>query len=111
MATASTIPISIRQEAADRIAELGLVNEFDRMMDFITQLSGVAALAVRLAHHPEGEDEPQVLVDAFFPGEAGVIAGTRVAWDKWCDWMVANVTPDFARHFMLMPISRFAKAM
>ncbi len=105
MASISTIHVTISPEAAAHVATFGQQCEFEQILDYVSQLPGLAALNVILAFDPEGQDDPRVLLDAYFPPVGPNVPRTYEAWDQWCTWMIANFTGDVTRHFMLMPIS------
>ncbi len=99
MADASTVPITVTPEAAERIAELGVQAEFQQMLDRAVQL--VPALKrVEVVLEPaydEGAD-PFVVIQATHGGPWE--SGSR-AEDEWGKWKIFAFHPDVHRHFQM----------
>jgi hypothetical protein len=69
MATATTMPVIISDEADTRIAELGMRREFDEIVEHARQtLPGLWKIEVSLSFHPEEpETPPTIVIDAYRP--------------------------------------------
>src|SRR5260370_25149084 len=62
MMNPTTIPITIAPEAAERVAELGMQRELERMLDFLREVSGVLSVDVQLAlPYDTGDETSSVL--------------------------------------------------
>src|SRR5262249_11592159 len=58
-----TVPLTVTQEAAARVAELGMQREFDQMLEHMRQtVPGLLAIEVELAEPYDTGDEPRVLI-------------------------------------------------
>jgi hypothetical protein len=99
MATGTMIPVEISTEAQQHIAQLGLVREFEEMIEHVKQtMPGTQKIDVRLDVWPEE------------PGDLGIVimphrshpGGDDSTDREWIAWIVDTYTPDVLRHFSLI---------
>ena len=100
MTSATTIPLTVTTEAADRVAELGYQAELDRMLEYTRHVvTGVQALEVFLVPPYDTGDEPGIIIQATCdPAARDVNDPVERRWD---DWTIATFAPDVYRHFVL----------
>jgi len=102
MAMPTTVPITIRPEAAARVAELGMQAEFERMVEHTVQtVPGLRSIDVRLALPYDTGDEVRVLLEAMlekpFPGSH------RVSLD-WIAWKHETFSREVCECFGIMTV-------
>jgi hypothetical protein len=105
MTDSSTIPVTIRPEAAARVDELGLQQEFEQILGFVCRnFSGLSRLDVILSEPYDHVDDPIVYFEPHVlhppPGEEP----DREPWQSWCHWMTSAFSPDVLRHFNLSEV-------
>ena len=100
MNPATTIPLTVTPEAADRVAELGYQGELDRMLEFLRQvLTGLQGLEVYLVPpYDTGDEDGLIIQAACDPATRDV---NRKAKHRWRDWRFQTFSPDVYRHFVL----------
>jgi|SRR5580704_16556335 hypothetical protein len=102
MSTATTVPLSVAPEAASRIAELGLQDEFDQMLEHTRQvIPGLRSISVLLAPPYDTDDEPRVIIEPTMDDPHLVHDRTEREWGRW---MVNTFSPDVGRHFCLLTV-------
>jgi hypothetical protein len=101
MQTTSTIPVTISDEAAARVAELGMQREFEEMLEYLkTNVPGVRSIAVTLDFAPWMSPEPAVLFDA----ERRQLEGEDdPAYWKWNEWLIRTFPQEVGQHFATLP--------
>ena len=103
MSTALSTPVITSQEAATRVAKLGMESELARMLEHVRhEVPGLQSIKVTLEYDPEGEDEPRVVI--WCP-----ISHRGLNYDPIEDelgvWKVSNFPSQVCQHFvMLVPI-------
>jgi len=96
----TTVPITITDEAKDYVAELGLQEPFQRMLDHtVASILGLRELRVSL--QPAYDvGAPCVLLDAITPPPpAGRYDPTE---DEWGRWKMSTFPPEVFQHFVLL---------
>lgn len=104
MVPSVTFPITIDTRAATLVDQLGLNREFDQMLGFVQQLSGLTGIEAVYSEPMEGDDEPRVVLEAHVELPPTTQKTLVPHWNRWCDWLVRHVSPDASRHFTLMLI-------
>lgn len=101
MVTALIVPVTITPEAAERVAELGMQTELERMLEHTKQaVDGLLRIDVNLAPPYDTGDEPGILIEpvsckSFRLGDAADRA--------WGEWKIDTFPPDVCRHFAMLP--------
>ena len=99
MASVSQVRVTTSHEAAARIAELGLRNVVDRMLDYAVQhLPDLDRIDVTLYDRYEIGDQPGLAIDAYSHGRSDPAGKTERDLDLW---MVAEFPPDTLQHIIL----------
>ena len=102
MITTTTIPVTVTPEAAERVAELGMQAELERMLEHSRQtVPGLRAIEVQLALPYDTGDETSVIIQAT---RAGPFRPEDPTQRKWDDWQMNSFSPDVYRHFILMTL-------
>ena len=86
MATATTIPVIVSEEAAAHVAKLGMRSEFDEIVEHARQtLPGLRKIEVTLSYLvDEPETPPKVALDAYRPWLSQQEEATiHDAWSRW----------------------------
>lgn len=98
----SIIPFKVTQEAADYIAEIGLQEPFQRILDQIPKhFPFVHEIAVSLVDPQDLGGGPRVVFDVTrdHPASKDDSAGRQ-----WNSWMIETFPPEVFQHFTLFPI-------
>ncbi len=102
MRTLTSVPVAVTPEAANRIGELRMHTEFDRMIEHTLEIvPGLQRIDVILVPAYDTEDEPGITIEATREGPYN--KDDRTDWD-WGDWFVDSFPPDVCRHFVLLSI-------
>src|SRR5947209_4902243 len=84
MATPPTIPVQIEEEAATRIAELGLQHEFEMILEHTKQtVVNLRSIDVTRYDDLSEPGPPRVLFIAWLNGDQAEEDPTREQWVKW----------------------------
>jgi hypothetical protein len=98
----TSIPIEIRSEAAERVGELGMREQLDRMLDHTCQsMAGLRSLEVQLSPVYDPGDEPTIVIQATVEGTG---PGDDARERLWGQWKVETFSPDISRHFVLLTV-------
>jgi hypothetical protein len=101
MMNPTTIPVTIAPEAAERVAELGMQRELERMLDFLRQeVPGVLSVAVQLALPYDTGDETSIVLEVPLNRPFSDASGRR----QIRDWMVAALPPVVNRYFTILTV-------
>jgi hypothetical protein len=96
----AAVPVSVTPEAAARVAELGMQDQFEAMLDHARgTVPGLRRIEVTLAPRYETGDEPGVSIEAFTAGPFA--PGDRTTWN-WNAWMIDTFPPSVCEHFALL---------
>ncbi len=100
MSNTTTIPATVSDEAAARIAELGVQGPFDRMVEQAVKIPGLRRLEVSLAPAYDAGDDPRVILDAICDG--AVFDPADPTGRTFSEWKVTTFPPEVFRHFCLL---------
>ena len=101
--TEATIPVMIAEDAAARVAELGMQREFEQMVEHIKRTApGLRAIRVTLEYDPACPSlEPQVVILAHRDDLSREEAlEDRTGWD-WGAWQGETFPPQAFQHFVM----------
>jgi hypothetical protein len=102
MMSPTTIPVTIAPEAAERMAELGMQRELERMLDYLRQeVPGVLSVDVQLALPYDTGDETGIVLEVPLDRPWSDATGRR----QICDWMVETLSPDANRYFTILTVA------
>ena len=103
-----TVPITITDEAKDYVAELGMQEPFQRMLDHAVET--ISALReLRVSVQPAYDlGAPCVLLDAVTPPPRSGYYDTTE--DEWGRWRVTTFPPEVFQHFVLLVVYEPADA-
>ena len=102
MATTSAVRITVSDEAAARIAELGMQREFEQMLDKAKEVVPyLRSIGVTLEYHPEEEMDPQVVIwchrgDTDWEKDTSMSDFTR--------WKVVTFPPEVCIQFVMLTV-------
>jgi hypothetical protein len=103
MATTANVPITIAPEAAAHVAELGLQQEFEQMLEHTKQaVPGLRAINVILTYDPETGDDPRIIIEALKPQPARPEEDTSQFDYRW--WEINTFPPEVFTHFCMLTI-------
>ncbi len=101
MPTAMQVPVTIDQDAADRIDELGMRREFEQMLEHALQtVPGLVSVQVSLALPYDTGDEAGININAYQKWTPDL----KDPWPDWSRWKLENYPTDVWRWFQLMPL-------
>lgn len=84
MASPMTIPVQVEEDAAARIAELGLQSEFERILEHAKQtITDLRSIEVTRYDDPHEPGPPRVLITAWLNGDPTQEHATQEQWDRW----------------------------
>lgn len=98
MSTATTIPVTVTDEATERIKEFGLQAPFETMLQYAREnIPGLRSIEVRLSYAPWMSADPTIILDFYraHPPK-GVVDPTSKYWSKW---FVDAFPPEIVIHF------------
>lgn len=102
MITAATIPVTVTPEAAARVAELGMQQQLDQMLEHtLRTVSGLQSIEVQLAPPYDMGDTPRVILEAHRAGPLLLTDDTEI---EWGGWKVDTFPPEVCEHFLMMTI-------
>jgi hypothetical protein len=101
MGTSATIPVTVTPEAAERLAELGMHAEVDRMIDYARQtLPGIVRIEVLLNARYDEDSPDGVSIDAYSQHPFDL--------DEWMKfksalrrWMIATFPSEVLEHLLV----------
>jgi len=100
MAATTTIPITVSPEAAARIDELGMRQEFEEMIEQTRRLMPeMRAIGVTLGYEYEEERDPAVVISPYRPEPDSDRDPLERQWD---DWFADRFPPEVAMQFVLL---------
>src|SRR5262249_46346075 len=84
MATPTTIPVQIEEDAAAAIAELGLQREFEMILDHAKQtIPDLRSIEVTRYDDPDEPGPPRVVITVWLNGDRSQEPPRREKWDRW----------------------------
>jgi hypothetical protein len=84
MQTTSTIPVTISDEAAARVAELGMQREFEQILEHTRQMvPGLRKIEVSMDYAPWLSTDPAVILDTYRSHPGGEDDPTQRNWGRW----------------------------
>ncbi len=100
MKASAAIPIHVSQEAAAHIAELGMQQPFETMLEHTrATVPGLREIRVELEEDPRHVMEPKIVIyshrDHPGPGYDGVDR-------RWGEWQITTFPPEVCWHFLMM---------
>ena len=99
MGAPSTIPVRIRPEAAALVAELGVQEPFERMLEWIRQnVPGLRSVQVNFGEDYEFGTDHAVIFDVTM--DAPHMQDDRPE-NAWRDWLIHTFPPQVFQHFTL----------
>jgi hypothetical protein len=100
--TTQPVPVTVMEEAAARVKELGLQKEFDQMLEHTRQtVPGLRSIFVYLQPPYDTGDEPCVIIEAMMPNRG---LPYNPVEDEWGAWRVNTFSPDVFRHFVMLTV-------
>jgi hypothetical protein len=104
--TAATIPMTITDEAAARVKELGLQCELDQIIEHARQtLKGLRRLRVVLEDDPNWpKDDPLVTIWAIHEPIPPEKWTDLTAWHEWGKWMYETFPPQVLNYLHLTSV-------
>ena len=106
MATTAELPVHVSEQAEHRILELGLLPQFQAMVEHTKQSTpSLRSISVSLDDQA-GEDDSPILILAEieeFNVSAPGMADESTEW-RWDRWAIETFPPDVLRHFCMMAI-------
>ncbi len=98
----TTIPVTVTPEAAERVAELGMHAELERMLEHTRQtVPGLRSIEVQLALPYDTGDETTLLIQATRADRQLPHDPTE---DEWDAWKIETFPPDVYRYFVLLTV-------
>src|SRR4051794_33150598 len=103
--SATGIPVTVKEDAAARVAGLGLRRPFEQMLEHARQvIPDLLTLRVTLEYDPERpEDDPQVVIWAHREEPRGDPAADRTDWD-YSGWVARTFPPEVGIHFSMLSV-------
>jgi hypothetical protein len=102
---AATIPVTVAEDAAARVAALGMQREFEQMIEHAKQaLPGLRAIRVTLEYDPECPTNPPGVViwahrdDSLWKGKLDP------AEEDYTSWKISTFPPEVLWHITVMPV-------
>jgi len=102
VATTITIPITVTEEAAARVAELDMQREFEQMLEHTVQsVPDLASIEVVLAPPYDTGDYPRVILKASRTIPLVPPDDTR---RRWGIWKMEMFRPEVCVHFLMQTV-------
>jgi hypothetical protein len=103
---APTIPIVVNEDAAARVAELGMQRELEQMLEHARQVvPDLRALRVTLEHDPaRPEDEPQVVLWAYRDKPRPEDLSSDRTDSDYAAWKIRTFPPEVCAHFVMLSV-------
>jgi hypothetical protein len=96
----ATVPLDVTQEAAARIAELGIQAEVERMIDHaVKTVRGIRRVEICLLDPNEMYEEPHLSASAY--RDPALWTDEDRDEDQFREWKILNFSPDVLWHFSL----------
>src|SRR5262245_44742019 len=97
----ATVPVTVADDAAARVAELGYQRELEQMLEHVRRTTpGLRAINVTLEHDPAcAHNDPQVVIEV----NRDDLADPTVldeTWLDWARWQAATFPPQVFQHFV-----------
>jgi hypothetical protein len=100
--TMTTIPVTVTSKAAERVAELGMQAELERMLEHTRQkVPGLRSIEVQLALPYDTGDETSIVIQA--RRDNPHLSNDPTDWD-WGGWKVDTFPPDVCRYFVMLSV-------
>jgi hypothetical protein len=105
MTAPTTVPLTITEEAAERLAELGMHAEFERMLEHTRQtVPGLRAMRVAIrpvydTHEDTGITIEAIVDETYRPEDR--------TWWQWQDWLHDTFPPHVFEHFSMTPMREY----
>jgi hypothetical protein len=98
----TTVPVTILPEAAQRVAELGMQPELERMLEHTQHtVPGLRSIEVQLALPYDTGDETGITI-------AATMDDPRLEYDstdeEWGKWEVRTFPPEVCRYFVMLSV-------
>ncbi len=98
----TTLPVSVTPEAAERVADLGMRAELERMLEHTRQtVPGLKSIEVQLTLPYDTGDETSIVIEARMDYRQLPYDPTE---DEWGAWKVRTFPPDVCRYFVMMTV-------
>jgi hypothetical protein len=100
----TTIPVVVAEDAAARVAELGMQRELEKMIEHTRQVvPRLRAIHVTLEYDPAcPSNDPGVVIWAHRDDLSAEEAWTdQTDWD-WGGWKVTTFPPEVCQHFVML---------
>jgi hypothetical protein len=102
MATTTNVPLTIHTNAAQRVAELGMHAELERMVEHIRQtIPCLQRIDIWLQPPYDTGDDPGIIIHVYQSEPDRWEYGD---WEKWRDWVIETFSPDVWRHFTMWTV-------
>jgi hypothetical protein len=102
---AATIPVTVAEDAAARVAELGMQREFDQMIEHAKQaLPGLRSIRVTLEYDPECPTNPPGVVIWALREDLVEKHKLDPASEEFRYWIVATFPPEVLLNIILIPV-------
>ncbi len=100
MTTTATIPVTVRPEAAERVAELNMQRELEQMVEHTKQtVPGLRSIEVQLALPYDTGAETSIIIEATMDKPTLWPDSTL---KDWSNWKIETFQPEVWTHFNLM---------
>ena len=102
----TTIPVIVAEDAAARVAELGMQREFGQMIEHAKQTApGLRAIRATLEYDPAcPSNEPQVVIWVYREDISLEEAWTDQTEWNWGGWRVTTFPPEVRQHFVMLSL-------
>jgi hypothetical protein len=102
MATTSAVRITVTDEAAARIAELGMQRGLEQMLDKAREVVPyLRSIRVTLEYHPEGEMDPQVVI---WCHREDTDWERDTSMPEFSQWKVTTFPPEVLLNFVMLTV-------
>jgi hypothetical protein len=99
MTLATTIPVQVSDEAAARIAELGMQREVEQMLEHTQQaVPGLIGIELTTYEHPDEPGQAYVEIAGWRPGTSSSVDDYRPE-GEWSSWIIRAYPPEVFRWF------------
>ena len=103
MATSATIPVTVSAEARARVAELGLQNEFEQMLEHaLRTVPELHRVRVELEEQTDEIDDPLIVL--WSHKELPATPGPDPVEPEWTHWFVRNFAPEVIANMVMICI-------
>ncbi len=97
-----TIPVTITPEAAEYVAELGMQEPLQQMLDHaLATIPGLRSIVVNLQPPYDTGPEPHVIIDVTMSNPH---VDRDLTEDRWIRWFTAEFPPQVCQHFCLLTV-------